>query len=660
MDAVIGGILLSCVSLWPPTSIADDFKQSASQLLALTEECRTQIERAQGAGLIELAPVNLPPADVGDCSHFGWPIATMTRGTIVVMHRRMPCHKAAGAGLPDSSMSYGVVLTSKDGGKTWSKPYDLRGCMAPADRTRGGLVPLSHRAKFDPKNKSPLGYKAHLHSIGTDKDGAVVAINNHGVFRTEDAGQTWKHFSKALRDDTFPHEIINLGPRLLQHEQFGLLAFGNWFGEVDSYHRLSNQLVALSSRDGGATWKVEEHDVGFPQYEPAAILHNERFHFVTRDQTKVRTHRQMDWLPDTDPLVLETNLKDPRLVDTVDFSFNPVTKRFEVVRSERHRMELWLWSMDPADWETGKWRRECRLLARKGNFYSTADGFHPAGAVTDVSRGVQHVFFYSGHPNGPAGVFRLTRTLNTPALVASQKKSTSVVGTKLTEGGVVFTFDDRNFDDWVQAIPLFDEFSVKATFFISGEIDEPAINAIGLLKGHGHAIGSHSVNHLKAVEYFEEHSPEQFLEREITPQMQQFARAGVMPSSFAYPMSRNDEATDRSLLNEFRHLRTGRNIEKKERLNEVDRFFVPARDIAKHGCLYAKGIDHVPDRSDRTFEQIEGALERAARNKEIIVFYAHRIRKTGTRNFVTPDALRRIFGKVKELGLRTYTFDELP
>ena len=97
--------------------------------------------------------------------------------------------------------------------------------------------------------------------------------------------------------------------------------------------------------------------------------------------------------------------------------FNPVTKRFEIVRSERWRMELWLWSMDPGDWETGQWRRECRLLARGGGFYGKADGFHPAAAVIDEQRKVQHIFVYSGHPNGPAGVFRITRTLDTPKLV---------------------------------------------------------------------------------------------------------------------------------------------------------------------------------------------------------------------------------------------------
>jgi len=396
----------------------------AKGLLALTPEAAARLEAAKARGLIELAPVHLPANPPGDCDHYGWPIATMTGDTIVVMHRRIPGHNAKGAGEPNEQMSYGVVLRSEDGGKTWSEPYDLRDCMKPEDRNRGGLVPLFHRPKFDPKNKSTEGYMVHLHAIGPARDGAVVAINNHGVFRSEDAGRTWRHFSTALRDDTFAHPIVILGPRLLDHPQHGLLAFGNWTGK--GYGEANKQLIVLNSRDGGATWGVEQQPSDFPQYEPAAILHDGRCLLVTRDQTNVRgktgkpcAHWQMRWSPGEKPQAITTNLEDPRFIDTVDFSFNPVTKRFEVVRSERHRMELWLWSMDPADWEKGQWRRECRLLARDGKFYATADGFHPAGAVLDEKRGVQHLFIYSGHPNGPAGVFRLTRTLDTPKLGAS-------------------------------------------------------------------------------------------------------------------------------------------------------------------------------------------------------------------------------------------------
>jgi hypothetical protein len=418
LSAFLGLVLL----LATPLHAAEETDLSG-KLLGLTDEFSNQRATTARQGLLEIAPVDLPVKPPGDCNHYGWPIATMVGDTIVVMHRRIPGHKASGAGQPHEKMSYGIVLRSDDGGKTWSKPYDLRDCMLPADRTRGGIVPLSHRAKFDKGNKSSKGYKVHLHAIGTTRDGAVVAINNHGVFRSDDKGRTWKHFSKALRDDTFPYQIINLGPCILHHPQHGLLAFGNWFGEVASYHKYSDRLVAIRSRDGGATWKVEDHPAGFRQYEPAVLLHDEKFLFVTRDQTEVRAHKQMTWSPGKKPQIMETNLKDPRLVDTVDFSFNPVTKRFEIVRSERHRMELWLWSMAPADWAKGEWRRECRLLARKGQFYSTADGFHPAGAVIDEKRGVQHVFIYTGHPNGPAGVFRLTRTLDTRKLKATLSRT---------------------------------------------------------------------------------------------------------------------------------------------------------------------------------------------------------------------------------------------
>ena len=397
--------------------LAEPIDSFARRLLGASETQLQIYRKGAKAGLIEIAPVNLPVNPPGDCNHYGWPVATMIGGTYIVMHRRIPGHRRQGAGDPHQKMSYGIVLRSEDGGKKWSEPFDLRDCMKPEDRNRGGVVPLSHRVKFNPSNKSTLGYKVHLHAIGTARDGAVVAVNNHGVFRSEDQGRTWKHFSKALRDDTFKHQIINIGPRIIDDSKHGLIVFGNWFGEVNDDHKYSEQFVALRSLDGGGTWQVEEHPAGFKQYEPAVLFHDNQYLIVTRDQNHVRSHRQMTWLPGRQPMIIETNLQDPRYVDTVDLSFNPVTKRLEIVRSERYRMQLWLWSVDPADWGQGNWRRECRLFNRGGTFYRAADGFHPAAAIIDARRGVQHIFIYVGHPNGPAGVFRITRTLDTQQLV---------------------------------------------------------------------------------------------------------------------------------------------------------------------------------------------------------------------------------------------------
>jgi hypothetical protein len=422
MRCANGLSLLSFLLLVAPhLQLTADEQALSEKLLGLTDEMKVQLNRAMENGLMEIAPVNLPVHPPGDCNHYGWPIATMVDDTIVVMHRRIPGHNPRGAGGPHEEMSYGIELHSNDGGNTWSQPYDLRDCMKPEDRYRGGIVPLSHRFKFDSENKSTEGFKIHLHAIGTTLDGGVVAINNHGVFRSDDKGRTWRHFATALRDDTFPDQIINVGPRVIDHPDCGLLVFGNWFGSAAGPKK-SDRLVVLQSRDGGEHWEAEAHDAGCQQYEPAVLVHDGKFFFVTRNQSTGRDHRQMTWLPGEQPELIETNLEDPRYVDTVDLSFNPVTRRFEIVRSERHRMEVWLWSMDPADWKTGVWRRECRLLARDGKFYSTADGFHPAGAVVDERRGMQHIFVYAGHPNGPAGVYRITRTLDTPKLTSVLKQ----------------------------------------------------------------------------------------------------------------------------------------------------------------------------------------------------------------------------------------------
>ena len=110
-------------------------------------------------------------------------------------------------------------------------------------------------------------------------------------------------------------------------------------------------------------------------------------------------------------------MRTRRSVDTSAICFNPVTKRYEGVQSKREDMSINLFSIAPEDWGTANWQLEGLLFqTRKGSFYSTADGFHTGGAVVDEKRGVQHTFFYSGHPGGPAGVFRMTRTLDTPKL----------------------------------------------------------------------------------------------------------------------------------------------------------------------------------------------------------------------------------------------------
>jgi len=397
------------------------------KLLGVSDEQLKILQAGQKAGLIELAPVNLPLNPNGDNDHFGWPVATTVGDTIVVVHRAMPGHNRKLSGDADEDTTYSTIVRSTDGERTWSAPYDVRDCITPADRNRGGSVPLCHRFKFDPDNHSPLGYKLHLNAIGSTRDGAVILVSDHGVFRSEDKGSSWRHLRLAFREDRHDGPFVYVGPRIIDHPNHGLLLFAHHTIYRDGRpHDIARELAVYSSHDGGESW--ESISLKLPQWckpaEPDVIFHKGEFIAIVRNQAPANILAQMRWKPGDQRIdnVANTNMKTRRSVDTSAICFNPVTKRYEVVQSKREDMSINLFSIAPEDWHTAKWRFEGRLFKRGGAFYSTADGFHTGGAVIDQKRGVQHVFFYSGHPGGPAGVFRLTRTLDTPRLADFLKR----------------------------------------------------------------------------------------------------------------------------------------------------------------------------------------------------------------------------------------------
>ncbi len=393
----------------------------ARKLLAADDTDLQRLTLGSRQGLIELAPVNLPTAPKGDNNHFGWPVATTVDDTLIVVHRAMPGHNRKLSGNADADTTYSTIVRSTDGGRTWSEPYDVRSCMTKEDRNRGGSVPLFHRYKFDPDNYSPLGYKLHLNAIGTTRDGTVILVSDHGAFRSEDKGRTWKHLREAFREDRYDGPFVSVGPRIIDHPEHGLLLFAHH--TVFKNHRphdIVRELAIYRSHDRGESW--EKTRLTLPVWckpaEPDVIHHDDHFVAIVRNQPPANILAQMRFQFGDAKIndVANTNMKTRRSVDTSAICFNPVTKRYEVVQSKREDMSINLFSIAPKDWDTAKWRWEGQLFKRKGSFYSTADGFHTGGGVIDEKRGVQHIFFYSGHPGGPAGVFRLTRTLDTPKL----------------------------------------------------------------------------------------------------------------------------------------------------------------------------------------------------------------------------------------------------
>ena len=140
-----------------------------------------------------------------------------------------------------------------------------------------------------------------------------------------------------------------------------------------------------------------------------------------------------------------SNISSYRWPDTTDIDFNPMTGRYEAVvtnrsgggpgeeQDEHNHQTVNLWSIAPEDLVAGKadqWRFEGTLIhLRSGMLKITpddVDAAHPGGAVMDVERGVQHIFFYCGTYRSPTGVYRITRTLDTPKLATALRPAVNI------------------------------------------------------------------------------------------------------------------------------------------------------------------------------------------------------------------------------------------
>ncbi|MBN2307632.1 MAG: polysaccharide deacetylase family protein [Candidatus Hydrogenedentes bacterium] len=232
----------------------------------------------------------------------------------------------------------------------------------------------------------------------------------------------------------------------------------------------------------------------------------------------------------------------------------------------------------------------------------------------------------------------------------------------LTEPGVVLTFDDTFVSQWVAAMPLFEKCGAHATFFVTGfdELTPEQVAGLQRLRQAGHAVGCHGLRHRKAVEYTEQHSLDAYLRDDVTPAVALMDAAGLHPTSFAYPCSNNNEATDAALLERFRHLRTGAYPTEGERIAQLDAIFTPINAVAARGCFAGRSMDRAgePGHEDG-IAQVTEALDRALEKRELVVLYSHNI-GTENRNHILPGSLEQILAHAKRIGLRFYTFDDLP
>lgn len=107
---------------------------------------------------------------------------------------------------------------------------------------------------------------------------------------------------------------------------------------------------------------------------------------------------------------------------------------------------------------------------------------------------------------------------------------------------VSLSFDDARESQIDEGIPLFDQYGVKATFYVSLPAFEKRIDAWRQAAANGHEIGNHTVNHPCSGNFtwsrghaLEEYSLDQMEAELLNAQDRIETLIGQRPTTFAYP-----------------------------------------------------------------------------------------------------------------------------
>lgn len=229
-------------------------------------------------------------------------------------------------------------------------------------------------------------------------------------------------------------------------------------------------------------------------------------------------------------------------------------------------------------------------------------------------------------------------------------------------GRLLLTFDDRHIDGWVDALPAFDTFGARVTFFIveADLLDTTERTDVERLLAGGHTVGSHGARHRNADDAIAELGPEEYLDLEIRPSVEALRALGASARHFAYPNCRRDETSDRTLLNVFDRLRGGAARTTDPVL--ARQAIIPPAEATLRRVHPGRGVD--TGRGTATHpadtEALSGLLHRLADHGGTLTLYAHEIAETGAGNHLHPDRLAQILNEAHHLGLEMIGWDQLP
>ncbi len=218
-------------------------------------------------------------------------------------------------------------------------------------------------------------------------------------------------------------------------------------------------------------------------------------------------------------------------------------------------------------------------------------------------------------------------------------------------GNVCFTFDDRNFKGWLDAMPLFRNFHAHATFFVCGPIDSEAADCMKVLQSEGHSLGLHTMDHADSTPFFESRGGDAYYREQILPQLEACRANGLRIRSFGYPNNRHSDETDSFLGKYFQRFRAGNTGLPEEKI------YLSSANPAKQRVMCAYGIGEYYHTVE---SELLAKLEHASETGTCVSFFSHDIAEKPNRISISVSLLESCLKKAEGLGLKVCCFDELP
>ena len=226
---------------------------------------------------------------------------------------------------------------------------------------------------------------------------------------------------------------------------------------------------------------------------------------------------------------------------------------------------------------------------------------------------------------------------------------------KAQNGVLALTFDDSRYADWLDTREIFRQYKAHATFFYSGILTPDHLRSMKLLQAEGHSIGLHTLHH-KDCTFTEKADLELYCKEEILPHLEILQREGISVQNFAYPNNRHSEETDQLLAPYFRRFRAGLSPSpgKGYWIADQDHAYLDAENLP-----ISLGGNGIGEYYATTVENLDAALERAAAEDKLIVFFSHGISENAQHVHMKTAWLERMLKKANDLGMEIIGFDEL-